>query len=390
MSLPNNKLTIITDNPICANGAVENSDASYSTTVVSGGLLTLPDSQINVNSVDSGDVVSVKTIDVNLEDSVGAPVTPTSVGLVGNTLTIEVPSGGGSYDLDLVDRFGNAFPTKQVSANATWDLRTLTPFDFADIFLNQLTAPSSTIQTAIIDLVDDLNAAGLWDEFYTIHPLVNGNANDHAVNLKYPFRKSSANLARFQGSPTHNANGITTNGSNNAMIIPLIPDQFANGGDRFAVSVYSRTDGASGSNLNTDIGGVSNNLIEITRIMIRTSANYQDAVMGGGASVYVHNNAYTGSALGLFSTYLGGATDGLARNGVNLTGGINSKSPSQQPTQFSAICVGGQWSGGTNAPQWNTARNYAYAASMKAWSLAQEVDHYNAVQTFQTTLGRQV
>jgi hypothetical protein len=369
---------------------ITNSDSSYDVDVKATESLVLPDSQINVNGVDSGDVVSVKTIDVNLEDSLGAPVVPTSVGLVGNTLTIEVPSGGGSYDLDLVDRFGNAFPTKQVSANATWDLRTLTPFDFADMFLNQLTAPSSTIQTAIIDLVDDLNAAGLWNEFYTIHPLVNGNANDHALNLKYPFRKSSANLARFQGSPTHNANGLTTNGSNNAMIIPLIPDQFANGGDRFAVSVYSRTDGASGGTLNTDIGGVSNNLVEITRIMIRTSANYQDAVMGGGGSVYVHNNAYTGSALGLFSTYLGGATDGLARNGVNLTGGINSKSPSQQPTQFSAICVGGQWSGGTNAPQWNTARNYAYAASMKAWSLAQEVDHYNAVQTFQTTLGRQV
>jgi hypothetical protein len=96
MSLPNNKLTIVVDNPICANGAVENSDASYTTTVVSGGTLVLPDSQINVNGVDEGDVVSVKTIDVNLEDSLGDPVTPTSVGLVGNTLTIEVASGGGS------------------------------------------------------------------------------------------------------------------------------------------------------------------------------------------------------------------------------------------------------------------------------------------------------
>jgi hypothetical protein len=74
---------------------VENSDASYTDTVASGGLLVLPDSQINVNSVDSGDVVSVKTIDVNITDGVD-PVTPTSVGLVGNTLTIEVPSGGGS------------------------------------------------------------------------------------------------------------------------------------------------------------------------------------------------------------------------------------------------------------------------------------------------------
>jgi hypothetical protein len=61
--------------------------------VLAEGSLILPDSQINVNSVDSGDVVSVKTIDVNLEDSLGDPVTPTSVGLVGNTLTIEVPSG---------------------------------------------------------------------------------------------------------------------------------------------------------------------------------------------------------------------------------------------------------------------------------------------------------
>jgi hypothetical protein len=72
---------------------ITNSDSTYDVDVKATESLVLPDSQINVNSVDSGDVVSVKTIDVNLEDSLGAPVTPTSVGLVGNTLTIEVPSG---------------------------------------------------------------------------------------------------------------------------------------------------------------------------------------------------------------------------------------------------------------------------------------------------------
>ena len=72
---------------------VTNSDSSYDVDVKATESLSLPDSQINVNSVDSGDVVSVKTIDVNLEDSVGDPVTPTSVGLVGNTLTIEVSTG---------------------------------------------------------------------------------------------------------------------------------------------------------------------------------------------------------------------------------------------------------------------------------------------------------
>jgi hypothetical protein len=72
---------------------ITNSDSSYDVDVKATESLVLPDSQINVNGVDSGDVVSVKTIDVNLEDSVGAPVVPTSVGLVGNTLTIEVPTG---------------------------------------------------------------------------------------------------------------------------------------------------------------------------------------------------------------------------------------------------------------------------------------------------------
>jgi hypothetical protein len=88
-----------------ADTTVENSDASYSVNVLAEGSLTLPDSQINVNGVDEGDVVSVKTIDVNLEDSLGAPVVPTSVGLVGNTLTIEVPSSAPPTTGDYLVRF---------------------------------------------------------------------------------------------------------------------------------------------------------------------------------------------------------------------------------------------------------------------------------------------
>jgi PKD repeat protein len=79
---------------------ITNSDSTYDVDVKATESLVLPDSQINVIGVDVGDVVSVKTIDVNLEDSVGDPVTPTSVGLVGNTLTIEVPSGATPMDVD--------------------------------------------------------------------------------------------------------------------------------------------------------------------------------------------------------------------------------------------------------------------------------------------------
>ena len=74
---------------------VENSDASYTDVVTSGGTLILPDSDIEVNGVLEGDIPSVQTVDIQVTDGV-VPVTPTSVGVVGNTVTIEVPSGGGA------------------------------------------------------------------------------------------------------------------------------------------------------------------------------------------------------------------------------------------------------------------------------------------------------
>ena len=86
-------MSITIKRTLCLDGTVENSDSSYSGTVASGGSLSIPDSQINVNGNDEGDVVSVQTIDVNVTDGTN-PVTPTDISLVGNTLTIEVPTGG--------------------------------------------------------------------------------------------------------------------------------------------------------------------------------------------------------------------------------------------------------------------------------------------------------
>jgi hypothetical protein len=188
-----------------ADTSVENSDASYSVNVLAEGSLTLPDSQINVNGVDEGDVVSVKTIDVNLEDSLGAPVVPTSVGLVGNTLTIEVPSGGGSYDIDTTDRFGNVLPTIIVSANTTLNWNS---YDYADLFLSRESSwGGSTIENALINLVDDLVNAGLWTKVINLHPRIGTTANNHAWNLKYPFNNRTSFYELYSGT-THDADGV--------------------------------------------------------------------------------------------------------------------------------------------------------------------------------------
>jgi hypothetical protein len=78
-------------------GTYENSDSTFTDSVASGELNKLiPDIDLSVNSIVEGSVPSVKDIDIELEDSLSNPITPSSVTMVGDVLTIEVPSGGGS------------------------------------------------------------------------------------------------------------------------------------------------------------------------------------------------------------------------------------------------------------------------------------------------------
>jgi surface protein len=74
-------------------GSISNSDNSYTASVASGGSLSLPDSQININGIDEGDIASVKTIDINITDGTN-PVVPDAVSLSGSTLDVEVPAYG--------------------------------------------------------------------------------------------------------------------------------------------------------------------------------------------------------------------------------------------------------------------------------------------------------
>lgn len=140
VTLAGNTLTITL--PDIGDVTVENSDATYSVVEPSGGTLTLPDSQINVNGVDEGDVVSVKPINVNLTDGVN-PVVPTSIGLVGNTLTITLPaSGGGDVDVEI-----NGVPYDTITAPATVDIPVIntTPVPVGTIVGTDVVVGDSTV-----------------------------------------------------------------------------------------------------------------------------------------------------------------------------------------------------------------------------------------------------
>jgi hypothetical protein len=77
-----------------SDSTVANSDSSYTASINAEGSLVLPSSQVNVNSVNEGDIVSVKTVSINITDSNGV-VTPQDVTITGNTVAIQVPAPTG-------------------------------------------------------------------------------------------------------------------------------------------------------------------------------------------------------------------------------------------------------------------------------------------------------
>jgi surface protein len=69
---------------------VENSDSSYSVQVAAGGLLTLPDQDIEVNGVLEGDIPSVGTIEIEVNDEDGNPLAADNVTITGRKVEIDV------------------------------------------------------------------------------------------------------------------------------------------------------------------------------------------------------------------------------------------------------------------------------------------------------------
>jgi hypothetical protein len=359
-----------------ADTTVENSDASYSVNVLAEGSLILPDSQINVNSVDRGDVVSVKTIDVNLEDSLGDPVTPTSVGLVGNTLTIEVASGGGSYDIDTTDRFGNVLPTIIVSADTTLNWQS---YDFADLYLSRLTNPPTGAQlTAVYTFFDNMITSGLFQGSTNIQLCIGGNAADHSWNARYPFDNNSSMRSEFIGSPTHNVNGVSLNGTTQAVrtncYVSYLDDY------NKQISIYSR-----------------NNIINPSGGIIFNAGNGYSA-QGFGITQDSRNRyateglslaPNTTASLGLLSLSRESSTVMRYRlNAVNQT-----LSPYTGAAVYNRvteeITIGAFM---TKALTYSAFKelNYCYFRVGNALTDAQETDHYNIVQALQTAFSRNV
>ena len=250
----------------------------------------------------------------------------------------------------------------------------------ANAFITATGITDLTIIGAICALVTSMKSNGTWAKMTAIYPMVGGTATTHKFNLKNPLDTNAAFRLSFIGGWTHSANGAQPNGTNgyaNTFLNPFVELTLLS----THLSFYSRTS-AIGNNqrdIGIFIGGatpsfsigtntgvlVSDHYWFTTNRMSRTIPNAQGLMLTSRTSDTVHKSFRNGSQLG--------ATDAVSNAGKAMPN-----------NNFFLGAANASASGSFSNKQ------YAFATIGSGLSDAEVSALYSTIQSFQTTLSRQV
>jgi hypothetical protein len=243
----------------------------------------------------------------------------------------------------------------------------------AQAFITAAGITDATQKSAVNQLVLDLKIANIWTKMKAIYPIVGGVASSHAVNLKQP---GTYNLS-FSTGWTHASTGMTPNGTSAYANTSLTPSTVLQLNSTH-LSFYSRTESALTNKY--DIGAYTPNVYNL--IILRDGTLYYNLLNTlQGVSSSVTNS----SSLGFFNgNRTASNVDTGFRNGTKILSGTSASS--SRPTV--SIFIGALNSNGT--PTFYSPKQCAFASIGDGLTDAEAANFYTAVNTYQTTLGRNV
>lgn len=251
-------------------------------------------------------------------------------------------------------------------------------------FLTAAGITDPTQKFAINNLVLDLKFYNIYNKLVIAYPFVGGSASSHSYNLINP----AANQLVFSGGWTHSATGALPNGTNAYADPDYIPSVYLQ--NSLHISYYSRTNtpGMLGSLNQVEMGadqGIPG--AGIIRMQIRSSSNNFLVRLHAGLG----SQAANANSQGFFT----GSRENSAnqqgyKNGV-LT--VNASQVSGAPTSIPLLIAarnGFSSSPPGYVPASFTDREVAFSSVGLGLSAGDVTNFYNSVQTYQTTLSRQV
>lgn len=240
------------------------------------------------------------------------------------------------------------------------------------------TGISGTNATAINTLVVTLKSINVWTKIKAAYPMVGGTSTTCKFNLKNPVDSNAAYRLTFFGGGTFSANGYQPGGVNGYANTFLSSSIMAlNSGH---LSYYSRTNSVSAAT-RFDMGSLQASPTSFSDL----TSSYTNLTIfrfNNGSpfdSIATTNSLgfYTGSrtASTIIKTYKNGS--------VILNGIANSSSVSNTPFYIGA-------SNDNGTANFFSDKQCAFASIGDGLTDAEALAFYNAVQTFNTTLNRNV
>jgi hypothetical protein len=237
-------------------------------------------------------------------------------------------------------------------------------------FLTNTGIVDATITGAVRTLALRLDDYGIWSKVRALYPFVGGTATTHKYNLKDPRDLDAAYRLVFAGGWTHDANGVTGNGVNTSADSKLANNVL--GQNSLTLGVYNRTSGLGGMEWSGSV----------------TPRTWLAGNISGTAYFDLNNGASTATTTApadVRGTLMASRVVSTATE-LNLNGQGQRTTAATSSAPAATNFILGQFSGGG----FTTSRNYA-AAWLTDGLNAEEETHFRSVmQTFQTTLSRQV
>ena len=255
------------------------------------------------------------------------------------------------------------------------------PLNEALEFINVAGITNATQQLAIINLVGDLKAYGLWNKLKAIYPFVGGTANTHKFNLKDPRDVDGAFRLSFIGGWTHDSNGALPNGTNgygNTFLNPFNTLPYNN----THLSYYTSTSAVlfNQREFSIYVGGGT------PVFAIGTNSNLMISDQYDSSGQRISTTMTDGRGL-ICASRTAGNVHKAYQNGVQL-GATNTGTSTQTLPNANLFLGAGNFTG-AGIGQYSTKR-YLFSSVGDGLTDADAANLYTAVQAYQTTLGRQV
>jgi hypothetical protein len=250
----------------------------------------------------------------------------------------------------------------------------------AQAFFTASGLTGATELNAVNQLVVDLKAANIWTKMKAIYPFVGGTAALHKWNLKDPQDLDAAFRLVFNGGWTHSATGALPNGTNGwAETYFNISTNFTNA-NKGSAGGYWRT-ATPNSNyffgINAPAAGVS------SRFWIRSSSGNKDHY-AGGLTLLRELGVTDYSGFSAMSRRASNDMFAIKKDGTYIALTTNVTTSFSNAT----LPLAAQNASGTISNYHNSEISLMYISDDITQS--EMTDLRTAVNTFQTTLSRQV